>query len=79
MRHYKSGGSSARARADADADGVRECGAGAVVEERSRRSRHRRLWGLRVSKIVFGGLVEVRRELMSRSRSVLATVTVEDL
>ena len=79
VRHYTSGDSSARVRADADADEVRECGVGAAAEERSRRSRHRQLWGLRVSKIVFDGLVAVRRELMSRSRSVLARMTVKDL
>ena len=79
VRRCKSGDSSARDRADADADEVRECEAGAVVGERSRRSRHHRLWGLRASRIVFGDLVQVRRELMSRSRSVLARMTVEDL
>ena len=77
VRHRKSGDSSAHARADAHVGEVLECAAGAVVRERSRRSRHRRLWGVRASKIVFGGLVEVRRELTSRS--VLVRMTVEYL
>lgn len=54
------------------------CGAGAVVGERARRSRHRRLWGVRVGKIVLDGLVEARRELTSRSGSALVRMIVED-
>jgi hypothetical protein len=79
-RHCKSGDSSARARADVDAyaGAVQGCGAGAVVGERARRSRNRRLWGGRAGRIVLGGLVEARKELTSRLRSVLARMTVED-
>jgi hypothetical protein len=79
-RHYKSGGSSARARADVDAhaSAVQGCGGGVVVGETARRSRHRRLWGVRVGKTVLGGLVEARRELTSRSRSALVRMTVGD-
>jgi hypothetical protein len=78
-RHCKSGDSSARARADVDAYAcaVQECEAGGVVEERARRSRNRHLWEGRAGKIVPGGLVEARKELTSRSGSVLAR-TVED-
>jgi hypothetical protein len=37
-----------------------------------------KVWGGHVGRIVFGGLVRVMSELMSRSGSVLVRMTVED-
>ena len=76
----RSGDSSARVRVDAYAyaGAARECGAGAVVGERVSRSRHHHLWGGHVGRIVFGGLVEVIRELMSSSGLVSVRMAVED-
>jgi hypothetical protein len=66
-RHCKSGDRSAHADADVNASVVRGCGVGAAAKERVRQSRHHHLSGGRVGKIVLGGLVEARRELMLRS------------
>ncbi len=39
---------------------------------------HHRSWGGYVGRIVFGGLVEVKRELMLRPESVLVRMVGED-